>query len=83
MQRSDKRLATLKSKQNGHTGQVTTTVTLGELLAMQQELDAAAESDAEKPMTTELLNDLEKISRTAAESVNFTYMPLNELAALQ
>ena len=34
-------------------------------------------------MTAELLNDLEKISRTAAEAVNFTYMPLNELAALQ
>ena len=53
------------------------------LYARQQELDAAAESDAEKAMTAELLNDLEKISRTAAEAVNFTYMPLNELAALQ
>ena len=36
-----------------------------------------------RAMAAELLNDLEKISRTAAEAVNFTYMPLNELAALQ
>ena len=53
------------------------------LYARQQELDASAESDAERAMTAELLDDLEKISRTAAEAVNFTYMPLNELAALQ
>ena len=53
------------------------------LYARQQELDGNAESDAEKAMTAELLDDLEKINKAAAEAVNFTYTPLNELAALQ
>lgn len=53
------------------------------LYARQQELDGSAESDAEKAMTAELLDDLEKINKAAAEAVNFTYTPLNELAALQ
>ena len=53
------------------------------LYARQQELDGNAESDAEKAMTAELLDDLEKINKAAAEAVNFTYTPLNELAAWQ
>ena len=53
------------------------------LYARQQELDAAVESGAEKVMVSELLCELEKISKTAAEAVSFTYMPLDELAALQ
>ena len=53
------------------------------LYARQQELAAAAESDAEKAMTAELLEELESISKTATESVGFTYMPLAELAAFQ
>ncbi len=53
------------------------------LYARQQELDAAAESDAERAMTATLLDTLEKISKDAAESVSFTYMPLAELTALQ
>ena len=53
------------------------------LYARQQELHAQAESDAEKELTTGLLEDLEKISRNAHEAVNFTYAPLDQLAALQ
>ena len=52
------------------------------LYARQQELESDAESDAERDMTAELLADLEKISKAAAEAINFTYIPLDQLAAM-
>ena len=52
------------------------------LYAKQQELEAVAESDAERDMAAELLADLEKISKAAAEAINFTYIPLDQLAAM-
>lgn len=58
----------------------------GELLQLykrQQELCAAAQSDSEKGMVNKLLNDLETISMTAHNAVNFTYIPLEQMAALQ
>ena len=53
------------------------------LYGMQQALAAAAQSDSERALTKELLDDLEQASRTAHEAVNFTYIPLDQLAALQ
>ena len=50
---------------------------------MQQSLAASAQSDNERSLTAELLNDLEQASRKAHEAVNFTYIPLDQLAALQ
>lgn len=58
----------------------------GELLQLykrQQELCAAAQSDSEKDMVNKLLNDLEAISMAAHNAVNFTYIPLEQMAALQ
>lgn len=58
----------------------------GELLQLykrQQELYAAAQSDSEKDMVNKLLNDLEAISMAAHNAVNFTYIPLEQMAALQ
>ena len=58
----------------------------GELLQLykrQQELGAAAQSDSEKDMVNKLLNDLEAISMAAHNAVNFTYIPLEQMAALQ
>ena len=58
----------------------------GELLQLykrQQELCAAAQSDSEKDMVNNLLNDLETISMAAHNAVNFTYIPLEQMAALQ
>ena len=58
----------------------------GELLQLykrQQELCAAAQSESEKDMVNKLLNDLETISMTAHNAVNFTYIPLEQMAALQ
>ena len=58
----------------------------GELLQLykrQQELCAAAQSDSEKDMMNKLLNDLEAISMAAHNAVNFTYIPLEQMAALQ
>ena len=58
----------------------------GELLQLykrQQELCAAAQSDTEKDMVNKLLNDLETISMAAHNAVNFTYIPLEQMAALQ
>lgn len=58
----------------------------GELLQLykrQQELCAAAQSDSEKDMVNKLLNDLETISMAAHNAVNFTYIPLEQMAALQ
>lgn len=53
------------------------------LYAMQQEIAGAARSDNESALARELLEDLEKVSREAHETVNFTYAPLAQLAALQ
>lgn len=57
----------------------------GELLrlyTMQQELAAAAQSDAESQLTADLLADLEDINKKAHQATNFTHMPLDQLAAL-
>lgn len=53
------------------------------LYRMYQELMPAAQSDSEKDMLSELLSDLESISRSAHETVSFTYAPLDQLADLQ
>ncbi len=53
------------------------------LFGMQQALAASAQSDSERALTDELLNDMEQISRKAHEAIGFTYMPLEQQAALQ
>lgn len=53
------------------------------LYAMQQDLANAAQSDSERAMADSLLEDLEQTNRQASQSVNFTCMPLRELAAMQ
>lgn len=58
----------------------------GELLRlykMQQTLAADTQSDSERDMTDDLLKQLETISKTAHNAVNFTYIPLEQMAALQ
>lgn len=58
----------------------------GELLrlyGMQKKLESGAQTDSERAMTAELLQDMEQISRQAHEAVGFTYIPLEQLAALQ
>ena len=58
----------------------------GELLRlfeMQKKLEAEARTDSERVLTAELLQDMEQISRQAHEAVGFTYIPLEQLAALQ
>lgn len=58
----------------------------GELLRlfeMQKKLAAEAQTDNERALTAELLQDMEQISRQAHEAVGFTYIPLEQLAALQ
>ena len=58
----------------------------GELLRlfeMQKKLEAEAQTDNERALTAELLQDMEQISRQAHEAVGFTYIPLEQLAALQ
>ena len=56
---------------------------LTRLYQMQVELRAAAQSDSETAMVDTLLEDLERISRRAHEDIGFTYMPLEQMAALQ
>lgn len=53
------------------------------LYEMQQNLEASVQSDSESALTTGLLNELEQISRQAHEAVNFTYVPLEQIAAVQ
>ena len=53
------------------------------LYEMQQDLANAAQSDSERALTDGLLADLEQINRQAHEAINFTCMPLNELAVMQ
>ncbi len=52
------------------------------LYGMYESLRQKAESDTEKAMLEDLLSDLEKDSKAAHEAVNFTYAPLQQLAAL-
>ena len=53
------------------------------LYAMQQDLANAAQSDSERALADSLLEDLEQTNRQASQAVNFTCMPLRELAAMQ
>lgn len=53
------------------------------LFGMRQELVNSAQSDSEKALTDELLNDMEQISRKAHEAIGSTYTPLEQLATLQ
>lgn len=53
------------------------------LYQMQTEMAANAGSDSEKALTDGLLSELERINRAVHESIGFTYMPLEQLAALQ
>ncbi len=53
------------------------------LYAMQKKLDGEAQSDNEHALTAELLRDMEQISRQAHEAAGFTYITLDQLAALQ
>jgi len=53
------------------------------LYQMQTKLAADCQSSNEQQMLDTLLNDLEKVSKTAHEAVGFTYTPLPEMAALQ
>ena len=53
------------------------------LYQMQVKLAGDAQSDSEIQLAASLLDDLEKVSKTAHEAVGFTYMPLPEMAALQ
>ena len=48
-----------------------------------RELSMKAQSDSERDMLRELLDDLEKDSRSAHEKNGYTYATLEELAELQ
>ena len=52
------------------------------LYQMQSKLAADCQGSNEQQMLDTLLNDLEKVSKNAHETVGFTYMPLPEMAAL-
>lgn len=53
------------------------------LYQMQVKLAGDAQSDSETQLAASLLDDLEKISRSAHEAIGFTHAPLEQLAALQ
>ena len=53
------------------------------LYEMQQDLANSAQSDSERALTDGLLSDLEQINKQAHEAINFTCMPLDQLAAMQ
>ncbi|MCI8329358.1 MAG: AAA domain-containing protein [Oscillibacter sp.] len=53
------------------------------LYGMQQDLANAVHSDSERTLTDGLLADLEQINRQASEAISFTYVPLEQLAAMQ
>ena len=53
------------------------------LYGMQQDLANAVQSDSERTLTDGLLADLEGINRQASETINFTHVPLEQLAAMQ
>ena len=53
------------------------------LYGMQQDLANAAQSDSERALTDGLLTGLEQINKQAHEAVNFTHVPLEQMAAMQ
>ena len=65
------------------TGRLSSCGELLRLFEMQKKLDSEAQTDNERALTAELLQDMEQISRQAHEAVGFTYIPLEQLAALQ
>lgn len=56
---------------------------LTRLYQMQEDLRNGTQSESETTMVDVLLQELEKISRCAHEKVGFTYMPLEQMTALQ
>ena len=50
---------------------------------MQQQLAASTQGPNEAAVTDKLLEELEQSSRQAHEAVGFTYIPLEQQAALQ
>lgn len=53
------------------------------LYQMHNDLRTNVQTDAERQLLDDLLTDLEKASKDAHQAVNFTYAPLDQLAALQ
>lgn len=53
------------------------------LYGMQQQLAASTQGPNEAAVTDKLLEELEQSSRQAHEAVGFTYIPLEQQAALQ
>ena len=76
----DKRLAMLKSKQSGFSGGVTTTITLDELLAMQQEVAAIPVSDAINELADDILCELRK-SVTVSDRKYLNFYPIAQAKA--
>ena len=76
----DTRLAVLKNKQNGAFGQVSTTITLEELIEMQREVAAIPVPDSANELTDDILCELRK-SMAVSDRKYLGYYPIAQARA--
>jgi MoxR-like ATPase len=77
----DKRLSVLKGKQSGATGAVHATITLDELIAMQNEVAAIPVPDAINELADDILCELRKDGLTVSDRKYLNYYPLAQAKA--
>ena len=77
----ENRLAVLKNKQNGIAGQVSATITLEELLEMQEEVSAIPVPDAINELVDDILCELRKAGITVSDRKYLNYYPIVQAKA--
>ena len=75
------RLALLKKKQSGSTGQVLSTITLNELLAMQQEVKAVTVPDSINELADDILCELRRGGISVSDRKYLNFAPLAQAKA--
>ncbi len=75
------RLALLKKKQSGSTGQVLSTITLDELLAMQQEVKAVTVPDSINELADDILCELRRGGISVSDRKYLNFAPLAQAKA--
>jgi MoxR-like ATPase len=81
VQNKDARLAVLKNKQSGSSGQVQNTITLDELYSMQTEVAAVAVPDSIYELMDDILCELRDKGIHVSDRKYFSYYPLAQAAA--
>ena len=77
----DKRLAVLRDKQSGRSGQITASITLDELAAMQREVSAIPVPEAMNELADDILCELRKSGVPVSDRKYLNYYPIAQAKA--